>query len=249
MKCKLSVDVCLATFNGAQYIDEQITSILSQLPANGKILVSDDGSSDDTVAIIKSFQDERIVILNGPRKGIVGNFEFLLQNTTADLIFLCDQDDIWLPNRISSVFQYIDEYDLVVCNAEIRDADMKNIYMTVFEWRKSRTGLYNNLLINAFVGCCMCFKRDILLKALPFPSNIPMHDSWIGIVATCFYRVKFDSKVSIWYRRHDKNSTLLQSNFSNLIKIRSRLTLLLSIYKLFYNLHKRRILELIGFTI
>jgi glycosyltransferase involved in cell wall biosynthesis len=238
MSCDLSVDVCLATYNGAPYIGAQIESIRLQLPENGRIIVADDGSSDDTVQIINSFNDERIIMLNGPRKGVIRNFEFLLKSSTADLIFLCDQDDIWLPNRILSAFKNIEDYDVVVCNGEIRNADLTNSHMTVFEWRNSGNGLIKNLYLNSFVGCCMCIRREVLDLVLPFPRNIPMHDAWIGVVATCFYRVKFDPIVAVWYRRHEGNVTSIKSNSSNIKKIETRLILLSLLFKLFYRAFK-----------
>ena len=91
-----SVSVCIATYNGAGFIKEQLDSILMQIPATAEVLIGDDGSVDETISIVEGFNDPRIrVIRNSSNLGYVRNFENLIENARGDYIFLSDQDDIW----------------------------------------------------------------------------------------------------------------------------------------------------------
>ena len=95
------ISVCIATYNGAEYLREQVESILSQLEEEDEIVVSDDSSTDTTIEILQSFGDRRIKIFKNPAKGFVRNFENALRQAQGDFIFLSDQDDVWLPNKVA----------------------------------------------------------------------------------------------------------------------------------------------------
>ena len=96
--------VCMATYNGQKYLREQIESILCQLSANDELVISDDHSTDSTVDIIRSYGDSRIkMYANELTKGVTHNFENALNKSKGDIIFLADQDDVWLPNKISKM--------------------------------------------------------------------------------------------------------------------------------------------------
>lgn len=94
------ISVCMATYNGEEYIKEQLESILCQLGEMDEIIISDDGSTDNTLNIIESYNDSRIKIhINTGKHGFVYNFENALQKAKGEYIFLSDQDDIWLPEK------------------------------------------------------------------------------------------------------------------------------------------------------
>ena len=96
----MSISVCIATYNGGAFIKDQIYSILLQLSQNDEIIISDDGSRDSTLNILFSFNDSRIKIYkNGGKHGVVSNFENAIKHATGDYIFLCDQDDVWMPGK------------------------------------------------------------------------------------------------------------------------------------------------------
>jgi glycosyltransferase involved in cell wall biosynthesis len=100
----MKISVCIATFNGGRFIQEQVMSVLPQLGEEDEMVVSDDGSTDDTIPILKSFHDPRISIWqNNGRHGFIWNFENALTKAMGDVIFLCDQDDIWKPNKVETV--------------------------------------------------------------------------------------------------------------------------------------------------
>ena len=116
----MDISVCMATYNGSQYIRDQIESILHQLSTNDELVITDDESKDDTLAIVESFNDERIKVFKGPCKGHPRyNFESGLMHCKGDYIFLCDQDDVWEPNKVSAFCNYLSEYDLVVSDCSV----------------------------------------------------------------------------------------------------------------------------------
>lgn len=203
------ISVCLASYNGGVYINEQIKSILLQLQDNDELIISDDGSADDTLAVISSFQDTRIRLLQGPRQGLIKNFEYALSHATGDIIFLSDQDDIWHAGKVTQCLQALsaDKVSMVVTDCQVVDASLDIIEPSFFRLRHSGGGLVKNLIKNSYLGCCLAFKRRVLLRATPFPDNIPMHDWWLGLVASMCGEVVFLDVPLLSYRRHGANAS------------------------------------------
>ncbi|MEP6513799.1 MAG: glycosyltransferase family 2 protein, partial [Parafilimonas sp.] len=173
------ISVIMATYNGERFIEQQLQSIITQLPLDSEIIISDDGSADATIQVIKNFKDTRIKIIeNHKRKGTVFNFENGLKHTSGDIIFLSDQDDVWLPDKVETVKKYLQEYDLVMSDCKIVDETLEVLQDSLFASLQSGKGFLKNLISNTYMGCCMAFKKDLLKLALPFPENIPMHDIW-----------------------------------------------------------------------
>ena len=207
------ISVCMATYNGGKFIREQLESILSQLPTDAEVIVADDGSTDDTLAIVNSFGDGRIRVLP-PEKhlGVVYTYERALLASKGEFIFLADQDDIWLPGKVEKVLAALNDGDLVVHDAWmlrpsepsgsswVRDGKLSEI-------RPYTKGVFANWWKNSFTGCCMAFRRSILDRALPFPRNLPMHDQWLGLVAEKFFRVSYVTVPLVEYRQHSGNAT------------------------------------------
>jgi len=222
------ISVCMATYNGESYIKEQIQSILPQLKDGDELIVSDDGSTDNTLEIVFSFESLKIRVLQGPQNGLIKNFENAINAAKGDYIFLCDQDDIWLENKVN-VFKTAFENgaDLIVSDCRVVDANAKIINESFFSLRNSRLGFLPNLLRNGFLGCCMAFKAELKPKILPFPKNIPMHDWWIGLVASLYGEVVFINQPLILYRRHGNNASPTgdKSSFSLMTQAAHRLSL------------------------
>lgn len=196
----------MATFNGANYIYEQIASILTQLSEIDELVISDDGSNDDTINIIKSFKDNRIKLYyNVGKHGFVGNFENALLHAKGDLIFLSDQDDIWKPNKVKIILQIMNTCDMVVHNAELIDSEGNSLGKDYYSCLHTGIGFFANLWKTRFLGCCMVFKRELLIDCLPFPQKIVAHDYWIGMYALAKYKVEFIPDMLISYRRHGNN--------------------------------------------
>jgi glycosyltransferase involved in cell wall biosynthesis len=210
------ISVCIATYNGEKYIKEQLDSILIQLNQNDEIIISDDGSIDNTVSIINKYADPRIsVYSNYNRKGVIGNFENALNHVKGDYIFLSDQDDIWLKDKVKICIDYLNTIDLILTDCKVVDSKLNVIHSSFFKLNNSKKGILNNLCHNSYMGCCMAFRRKMLIKLLPFPKDIPMHDLWIGFVCDLFYKSIFLSVPLILYRRHHQNVSSTSEKSSN----------------------------------
>lgn len=235
------ISVCVATYNASRYIREQINSVLIQLNADDEIVVSDDESSDDTLAILDSINDHRIKILsrNG-NLGVIKNFERALYVAKGEVIFLCDQDDVWLPNKVSTCLNYLDSNLLVVTDCIVVDAELKCLHKSFFALRNSRKGFIHNLYRNSYIGCCMAFKRELLSYALPIPSKVAMHDIWLGMVAEKYGRVTFLPTPLLLYRRHSENASPLKSRYGMFKKIHFRVMLIFFIFTRVTNIYFKR---------
>ncbi len=228
----MSVSVALAAYNGEKYIAEQLSSILSQIGENDEIIVSDDNPSGKTKTAVLSINDSRIKYIEGKGTGVVDNFETALNACGGDFIYLCDQDDVWLPGKYEKVQLELQKgADLVLHNALITDSELNPTGKSCFEIYNTKTGLFKNLIKNSFVGCCMAFNRCLLEESLPFPGKLPMHDWWIALVA--FKKRKnvslIDEPLILW-RRHSQNVTGTAAA-SLKDKLRFRLIMLCSLIK------------------
>jgi glycosyltransferase involved in cell wall biosynthesis len=228
----MKTSVCMAVHNGANYLKEQIDSILPQLHSTDELIISDDNSTDASLSIIRSYQDDRIKILASRKFGSpIKNFEYALSMCKGDLIFLSDQDDIWHPEKISKMKIALETYDLVVCDCSLVDQERNLRIDSFFEFNQTRSGLVRNLIRNSFVGCCMAFRRNLKDKALPFPKGIPMHDQWIGLIAQRLFKVKFLSEILVEHRLHQRNYSSTgrasKNSWNNKLISRLRLTQML----------------------
>lgn len=230
------ISVCIATYNGARYIGEQLASILKQLSAEDEVVVSDDGSTDGTIDIVRSLNDRRIRIVDGPRRhSPTLNFEWALRNAKGEYIFLADQDDVWLEGKVTRCVEELQMCDCVVSDARVTDSLLNTTSESLFQLMHVKRGRLSNLLWrNGYTGCCMAFKREVLSKALPFPTDIPMHDIWIGNVAAFCGSLHFINDRLLLFRRHDAAASCngKRSNYSLWQKLSFRWHTLKNIVKL-----------------
>lgn len=207
------ISVCMATYNGGKFIREQLESILSQLPTDAEVIVADDGSTDDTLAIVNSFDDGRIRVLPAEKHlGVIYNYERALQASKGEFIFLADQDDIWLPGKAEKVLAALKDADLVIHDAwMLRPSEPSGSSWVrtgkLSDIRPYRSGVAANWWKNRYTGNCIAFRRLVLGKAFPFPKNLPMHDQWLGLVVEKFFRVSYVAETLIEYRQHSDNAT------------------------------------------
>ena len=230
------ISVCMATFNGGMFIREQLESILSQLPPDAEIIIADDGSTDDTLLVIDSLNESRIRVLPAERHlGVIYNFERALRASKGEIVFLADQDDVWLPGKVEMCLAALNEADLVMHDAFLlglsdafesawgRNGKLSDI-------RTYRSGVVANWWKNSFTGCCMAFHRKVLDKALPFPKNLPMHDQWLGVVAEKYFKVSYVDEPLVDYRQHSSNATHIEKSPAGVLqKIKWRVDLLKAI--------------------
>ena len=215
------ISVCIATYNGADTIRTQLDSIIPQLTAEDEIIISDDNSSDGTVQVIQSMNCPLIKILKGPAAGSpIPNFENALRAAQGDYIFLSDQDDKWMPQKVQVMLDALQETDCVVSDCSITDSNFNITHPSFFKCNSTRSGKFYNLLFkNGYIGGSMAFRRNVLTRALPFPPHTPMHDLWIGNVAAFYFRVRFINDSLSYFRRHNHNtSTSSQKSINPLSK-------------------------------
>ena len=233
MKNVTDISVCIPSFNGEKYIAKQLESIFSQELQVDEIIISDDSSTDRTVEIIKSYRDARIILLeNNDFKSPALNLENALNHATGAVIFLSDQDDIWLPGKVKVMREQLKSYDLVVSDASLIDGNGDIIEESFFKMRNSGPGFLKNIKINTYIGCCMAFNRKTLQLALPFPDNMlgSIHDWWIGFVAETTGKVIFLDVPQILYRRHSNNVTATKSKTTLFTKMWWRYFMLKEIF-------------------
>lgn len=211
------ISVAMPTYNGEPYIKQQLDSILKQLTERDELVISDDGSVDGTLAILKEYRDmdSRICLLEGPRQGIKKNVEHALKHAKGQYIFLADQDDIWLEGKVKHVLQAFEQQNASVVIHDARvfaGEDCTDVQMeSFFAFRSAGAGVVKNIIKNSYIGCCMAFRRELLDVILPIPAKIEMHDQWIGILGdyyagkSCFLR-----EALLLYRRHGGNNSAME---------------------------------------
>ena len=220
----------MATYNGEKYIKEQLDSILCQLGEDDEVIISDDSSSDNTINLVDEYDDKRIILItNQSFKNAIFNFENALKNATGDLIFLSDQDDIWVEGRVARMIKELKKFDMVICDHSVISANNETLIDSYFKNVPSRPGIIKNLFKNTYYGCCMAFRKEVLYKAIPFPKDIPMHDIWLGFVADMYFKSSFINTVYTLYRKHDKNvsiATEIKSDNNLFKKLKYRIDIL-----------------------
>jgi len=205
------ISVVIATYNGEHYLKQQVDSILNQLSSEDEVIISDDHSIDKTLSILHSIQDPRLQIFsNDPnQRGYSANFENALRHTKGSIIFLADQDDVWLPNKVSFMVDALKTCDFVVSDATVTDADLIPTFDSHFKLTHVKQGFLNNFIKTRYIGACMAFNRTVLDKALPFPVQRKYcpHDYWIALIAEAFFKVNLIPEPLIYYRRHTQNAS------------------------------------------
>lgn len=231
MKRNYSISVAIATYNGEKFIKEQLDSILFQILKNDEIIISDDGSTDNTRKIIESYGDKRIKVVEGPHNGVKQNFANAINCCSGKYIFLSDQDDIWEDNKVSKVLETFEKekcmcviHDAFVFNSNTNDIIMDSF----FEFRKSKRGIIKNIWKNSYIGCCMAFDSSIKNIILPIPNDIEMHDQWIGLLCEKNGKSVFIRDKLIRYRRHEGNFSKLEHH-SILKMIKNRIKIIIKI--------------------
>ncbi|WP_207696788.1 hypothetical protein DOK67_0000208 [Enterococcus sp. DIV0212c] len=230
------ISVCIATYNGEKYLEEQLNSILPQISVGDELIISDDGSVDATIAILKRYaaQDQRIKLFKGPGKGLIANFEFAITQSQGDFIFLADQDDVWLPEKVQTTldfFQEHDEIDVVISDLVIVDEQLEVIEPSYFEYRKVKLGFLHNLVKNKYIGAGMAFRSRMKTKILPIPANVPMHDMWIGLIAAFRKKSALIPQKLTLYRRHNNNASEINTKSSFMQQLKWRSVLIFALIK------------------
>ncbi|WP_158819625.1 glycosyltransferase [Granulicella sp. S156] len=208
------ISVCMAAYNGEQYIAAQLKSILCQLSAQDEVIVVDDASTDGTRDCVRSLQDGRVrLIEHGSNLGVQKTFEEAIGAASGDILFLSDQDDLWAANKVSTVVQAFllrPGFDVVVSDAALIDENGVALVDSYYEQRgRFRSGLLANIIHCTYLGCTMAFRSRIRDKVLPFPSvRVVLHDVWIGTANSVRGgKTLYIPYPLVLYRRHEGNVT------------------------------------------
>ena len=233
---KPNLEILLATYNGGLYLEQQLDSLLNQTYSNFKILIRDDGSTDNTKEIIKKYQQnyaDKIRLIEDKYRGLgpSGNFTELVKYSQADYVMFCDQDDVWREDKIQLTLEKMKEIEktngidtpiLVHSDLKIVDSNLNILEESMSKAQKlmSNKSNFSSLLVqNTITGCTVMVNRALLIKSKTIPSNAIMHDWWLGLVASCFGKIGYIDDGLILYRQHGKNDVGAQVfNLKNIFK-------------------------------
>jgi glycosyltransferase involved in cell wall biosynthesis len=218
-----TIDVLMATYNGACFVEEQVRSILDQSDGRLRLWVRDDGSTDGTPAMLARHvarQAGKVVLIpnGGRRLGARGSFAELLEHSTADYVMFADQDDVWQPGRIARMLGRMQQAEaesgrqtpiLVHTDLTVVDEQLRTLHPSFFRYERLdpwRGATLNRLLVqNVVTGCASMVNRALARRAAPIPGEAIMHDWWIGLVAAALGRVECMSEATVLYRQHGQN--------------------------------------------
>lgn len=206
----MRVSVVIGTYNGEDFIAEQLDSIVRQSKLPDQVIISDDNSDDGTIDILseaaRELPMETIILESDENRGYTANFSRALQRASGDIVFLCDQDDVWKEKKIEICFSYLckrPDVLLLMHDADIADSHLNLIGHTVLN-----TISGGNLNRSRFVlGCCAVVRRELLDLCLPIPYEYYGHDGWLVRFADALGGRQVIEKSLIYYRRHCGNVT------------------------------------------
>jgi len=208
------ISVVLCTYNGEKYIEEQLRSVCEQTTTPDEIIICDDKSTDNTLFIVnnlkKEYCDIRFVIVkNDTNQGVVKNFLNGCQKSTGDYIFFCDQDDVWLPEKIKKTMAKFHEgIDLVFCNAKLVDASLRPKGQSLWEslhYIPGKKDVLDEMLSrNIFTGMCMAIRRE-LYENNPAIGDCMLHDEFYGWISVFNNSYAILNEELVLYRQHDNN--------------------------------------------
>ena len=225
----------MTTYNGEKYLIKQLNSILNQTKKPDEVIICDDGSSDSTVFLVNEFIKENNlnnwqILVNGENLGYIKNFQQALQKASGDIIFLCDQDDIWHKEKIEIMADIMDknpEIKALAASYELIDGDDNKIcdVSEKFYEPKSKTGAFEKvnygkaLYYNIAQGCAEALRREVVEKYCEnILSFILPHDWALNIIAYEYKGLYFLNQKLISYRIHSNNTTGISDNDASVQK-------------------------------
>ena len=214
-------EILLSTYNGERYIVELLDSLIAQTYTDWTLTVRDDGSTDRTVDIISGYRQKygkKINLLdNRENIGSIKSFELLLQQSSAEYVMLCDQDDVWMPDKIMLSLKKMKEEEkegtsiprLIFTDLYVTDEHLKITNYSYLRQNRIRLDLnlkFNHICVaNCVAGCTMMLNRAAVNIVLPFPDKIPVHDWWIAAMVAKHGKLTCINRATILYRQHGNN--------------------------------------------
>lgn len=256
------VSIVMATYNGERFLKEQLDSIVNQTYSNLEIVIVDDASKDSTINILEQYESryQNLKVYKAEQNlGYIKNFQKGILLCKGDYIALSDQDDIWLPEKISTLMRERGDHALIYCNSELIDAEGKSLGIKLSDLKNLLdfwTPL-NYVVGGTASGHAMIVKKEVMIQSMPLPLMVT-HDYWIGFMSTFTSPMKFVNEVLVLYRQHGGNVVGVSAGSSKATKkkkstkeerdevIRQRMKLmyekcpgdLKEIKKVFYSLNK-----------
>jgi glycosyltransferase involved in cell wall biosynthesis len=217
-----TLDILLPTYNGERFIRELMDSLLGQTYTNWKLLIRDDGSSDGTLNIVRSYLEKyshkMIFIQDGQNHvGACQSYAALLMHSQSDYIAFCDQDDVWFPNKIELTLSRMLELDrlhnmpvLVHTDLKVVDGNLRILSDSLWKYQRinpNRKNLNHLLIQNNVTGCATMINRKLKDISIPVPKEAIMYDWWIALVASAFGKIEYIDTPTLFYRQHAGSDT------------------------------------------
>ncbi|MBA2795028.1 glycosyltransferase family 2 protein [Streptococcus porcinus] len=212
----MKINILMSTYNGEQFLAEQIESIRNQTIQEWRLLIRDDGSSDKTPEIIEEYvaKDSRIHFINAENRenyGVIKNFFTLLKYEKADYYFFSDQDDIWLPDKMAIQLEEAKKYDtdtplLVYTDLKVVNSHLETMYdsMISYQSNHANTSLLEELTENTVTGGTTLINHA-LASYWADPSDLLMHDWFLALIAASMGNLVYLDSVTELYRQHEAN--------------------------------------------
>lgn len=208
------ISACMAAYNGGDFVEAQLQSILTQLKPTDEVVIVDDGSTDDTVRRISAIGDPRIRLVRHERnQGVVTTFEDAMRSAIGEILFLCDDDDVWAPTKVQrflEVFQSRPDAEIVTSRVRMIDErDRPLPGSRINRGGRFLPGFWRNLYKNHYQGSAMAIRASLLGRVLPFPARTTfLHDAWIGTRNELLGgKAAFIDEDLLLYRRHTTNAS------------------------------------------
>jgi glycosyltransferase involved in cell wall biosynthesis len=218
-----TIAIVMATYNGEKYVGEQIESILASTYQDMELYIYDDGSKDNTVELLKSYEtqypDMVHVIQNEINLGHAMNFIHALTRTTTDYIMFCDQDDVWKQHKVATTLKRMRHMEAqlgkdnplaVFTDATVVDGNLDVLNQSFFcsgHLNPCRTDLPHLLMENKLMGCTVMVNAALrkVLQSKPLPQHARYHDWWLALIAAAFGRIGYVRESTMLYRQHGSN--------------------------------------------
>lgn len=228
-----TVSIVLATYNGASHLEEQLDSIFENTYTDWILEICDDGSTDRTLEIIGEYQEKypgKILLhQNEENQGVTVNFLEGAKRAQGEYVMFCDQDDVWLPEKIEKTLHFMKEQEkmegektpiVVFTDASLVDGVLRTLNDSFFDYNGLRTDqidLAHLLIENKVIGCTSMFNRAVVERIIRFPTMARYHDWWIALIGATFGKIAFLNEPTMKYRQHGANVVGAQNFFQYFI--------------------------------
>ena len=224
------ISIALCTYNGERYLGDLLNSIRSQTAEPLELVVCDDCSTDSTLQLLNDFKRTAPfnvnILVNTKRLGVIHNFERALSACIGEYIALCDQDDVWKPNKLEKLVTLVRQMEVetghgpyfVHTDVDLVDSELNKMGVSFLEHqglKPADRNHYKTLVVQNYIpGCSALFSRDLLEHALPIPEAAVMHDWWLALIASIAGMIRYDPSRTVLYRQHEDNQLGSESRFS-----------------------------------